>query len=59
MDDQLYHSIHAKGENVEDALRDAEAEEAGETTGGSAAQETDNADVDQVRYDLLVLDYWC
>lgn len=26
--EQLYHSIHAKGENVEDVLRQAEAEEA-------------------------------
>lgn len=61
-DGQLYHSIHAKGENVEDVLREAEAEEADGDTGDSTAQtqaqtqamdmEADTADVDQVRYDL-------
>lgn len=30
---QLYHSIHAKGENVEDVLREAEAAEAAEDAG--------------------------
>lgn len=30
---QLYHSIHAKGENVEDVLREAEVKEAGEKSG--------------------------
>lgn len=30
---QLYHSIHAKGENVEDILRQAEAGESGQRNG--------------------------
>lgn len=30
---QLYHSVHAKGENVENVLREADAEDAGKSAG--------------------------
>ncbi|KAJ5812368.1 hypothetical protein N7474_008669 [Penicillium riverlandense] len=37
---QLYHSIHAKGENVEDVLREAEREEADVVDEGDLAEDT-------------------
>ncbi|EYE97846.1 uncharacterized protein EURHEDRAFT_472133 [Aspergillus ruber CBS 135680] len=54
---KLYHSIHAKGENVEDVLRQAEAEESeGRISQAEEEQQEQQMETDDVEAPEVVLD---